>query len=61
MTEYLIAMLAILCLLLGWVWVQRLAHRYALNHPEFGPPRQEGGGCGKGCGCGAKKDCANAD
>ncbi len=51
MADYLIAAFIIACLLFGWVVVQRITHRFALNHPEFGPPREEGQGCGSTCGC----------
>ena len=61
MTDYLIAVLVIPCLLLGWVLVQRVNYIYALKHPEFGPPRKEGGGCGKSCGCGSKSKCKRWD
>ena len=60
MFEYLTAMAIILLLLLGWVTVQQLARAYAARHPEFGPAREEGGGCGAGCGggCGDQGRCA---
>ncbi len=32
----------------GWLLVQAAARRFAARHPEFGPAREEGGGCG-GC------------
>jgi len=39
--------------------VQRLARKFAANHPEFGKFREEGGGCGGGgkCNCSSVKDC----
>lgn len=43
---YLFSMLVILALLAGWVAVQHLARRFAARHPEFGPAREEGSGCG---------------
>lgn len=49
--KYLLAMLLILLMLLGWICVQQLARLYARRHPEFGPAREEGGGCGSSCGC----------
>ncbi|MEN8130997.1 MAG: chemotaxis protein [Pseudomonadota bacterium] len=51
MITYLFAMAVILLVLLGWVAVQHLARLYAARHPEFGPAREEGGGCGGLCGC----------
>jgi Spy/CpxP family protein refolding chaperone len=30
----------------GWLLVQAAARRFAARHPEFGPAREEGGGCG---------------
>jgi hypothetical protein len=50
MLHYLLASLLILLLLLGWIGTQMLARRFAHRHPEFGPAREEGSGCG-GCGC----------
>jgi len=50
MLRYLLVPLIILLLLLGWIGIQGLARRFAHRHPEFGPAREEGSGCG-GCGC----------
>ncbi|EGW53017.1 hypothetical protein [Candidatus Endoriftia persephonae] len=57
MWDYLIAMSVIPLLLLGWLLVQSLARRFAKAHPEFGPPPQEGGGCGGNCLCGSGGSC----
>lgn len=38
----------ILFALLGWVRIQQLARDFAARHPEFGPAKEEGGGCGSG-------------
>ena len=46
-----IAMGLILLALLGWIGVQKLAREFAIRHPEFGPAKEEGGGCGRGCSC----------
>ena len=43
---YLITILIILGLMAGWICVQHLARTYAERHPELGPAREEGGGCG---------------
>lgn len=51
MLDYLIAMTLIPLLLFGWLIVQALARNFAKAHPEFGPPREEGTGCGKSCLC----------
>ena len=42
----------ILAALLGWIRVQGYAREFAARHPEFGPAKEEGSGCG-GCACGA--------
>jgi hypothetical protein len=42
---------ALLLLLAGWVAVQSAARRTAERHPECGPFREAGGGCGGGKGC----------
>ncbi|PLX34010.1 MAG: chemotaxis protein [Hyphomicrobiales bacterium] len=57
MTDYLIAATFIPFLLIGWLAVQSLSRRFAEAHPEFGPAREEGGGCGKDCGCHGKSAC----
>ena len=57
MSTYLIAILIIFGVFAGWIGVQHLARRFAARHPEFGPAREEGGGCGISCGCAGIKDC----
>ena len=49
----------ILLALLGWIAVQQAARHYAARHPEFGPAKEEGGGCGGGCSCSAGGQCSN--
>lgn len=59
MRDYLLAMVLLPLLMFGWLVVQGIARRFARAHPEFGPPREEGGGCGKSCSChggGCKKE-----
>jgi len=43
---YALTVLIILALLAGWIGVQHIARRFADRHPEFGPAREEGSGCG---------------
>ena len=52
MADFIIAIVGVLLLLSGWLFVQQLARWYAARHPEFGPAREEGGGCGH-CLCGS--------
>jgi len=40
------AVLIILAMLAGWIGVQFLARSFAARHPEFGPAREDGEGCG---------------
>ena len=42
----------------GWMLVQHAGRRFATRHPEFGRFREEGGECGKTCGCANWKSCA---
>ncbi len=42
----LIAILIIFGTLVGWIGVQHLARTFAARHPEFGPVREDGEGCG---------------
>jgi hypothetical protein len=51
MLDMLIAAGVILLVLLGWIRVQQGARDFAERHPEFGPAREEGSGCGAGCNC----------
>ena len=44
--KYIITVLIILGLLAGWITVQHLSRKFASRHPEFGPAREEGDGCG---------------
>ncbi|MGM0593651.1 MAG: chemotaxis protein [Pseudomonadota bacterium] len=55
--KMLITVSLIMLLMLGWVSVQRLARLFAARHPQFGPAREEGGGCGKSCGCHGSGNC----
>jgi hypothetical protein len=58
MLDYLIAPLAVFGLLGGWLLVQATARAFARRHPEFGPAREEGGGCGSGqCRCSGGGSC----
>ena len=61
MADYLLAMGLILLALLGWIKVQQLARDYAARHPEFGPAKEEGGGCGSGCSCSGGQCSAKRD
>ncbi|WP_455198813.1 hypothetical protein [Kaarinaea lacus] len=55
--KIIIAIAIIFLLLLGWLVVQSLSRLYAKKHPEFGPAREEGQGCGKNCSCADKQSC----
>ena len=55
--KIIIAVIAIFTLLLGWLVVQSLARLFANKHPELGPAREEGQGCGTSCGCRDKTSC----
>ncbi len=57
MLDYLIALIIFPTLLMGWLVVQNMSRRFASAHPQFGPAREEGGGCGKSCGCSGKSAC----
>lgn len=57
MLDYLIAMIAVPTLLLGWLIVQQITRQFAKAHSEFGPPREEGAGCGKSCMCSGNGRC----
>ena len=55
--KMIIARTAIFALLLGWLVVQSLNRLLAKKHPELGPAREEGQGCGSSCGCSNKEAC----
>ena len=49
-----IAIAALLGMLALWLGIQAMARRTSEQHPEFGPFREAGGGCGGGKGgCGS--------
>ena len=53
-----LAILIIFGLFAGWILVQHLARNFAARHPEFGPMREEGKGCGAFlCLCSKKDSC----
>ncbi len=56
MLNFFIAIGIIFVLISGWILIQQAARKYAAKHPEFGPAKEEGLGCGKNCGCGAVCD-----
>jgi hypothetical protein len=52
-----ISSLLIFLLFGGWILMQLWGRRFARRHPEFGRFREEGGECGKSCGCADWKKC----
>ena len=47
---YLVTIALMLAMLLGFIVVEYLAHRFAEQHTDFGPARKLGcGGCGNHC------------
>jgi hypothetical protein len=46
MLTYILAVLIILGMLSGWIFVQHVARVFAARHPEFGPVKEDGEGCG---------------
>lgn len=59
--KMIIAIAAIFSLLLSWLAIQHLARLFANRHPELGPAREEGQGCGTSCGCHDKGSCKKHD
>jgi len=61
MVDFIVAPIAIFVLFGGWLLVQDISRKFAKRHPEFGPYREEGSGCGGGChNCSDRKaDCEN--
>lgn len=60
-TRYLLTIGLILGVMLAGIAVRQLYDRFARRHPELGPFRQEGGGCGgcsKGSGCHGSELCS---
>jgi hypothetical protein len=57
MLDFLIAPLLVFVILTGWIVVQHAARLFAKRHPEFGPAREEGGGCGSSCMCSGGGSC----
>lgn len=53
LSRYLITIALILLIMLAGIVVDRFYKGFARRHPELGPFRKEGGGCGGHCGSGA--------
>jgi hypothetical protein len=51
LVNYLVAIGLVMLLLAAWCAVQHWARNYARRHPQFGPAREEGDGCGLSCQC----------
>ncbi len=58
MLDFLIAPLLVFVILAGWIGVQHAARMFARRHPEFGPAREEGSGCGSSCMCSGGERCS---
>lgn len=59
LVNYLLSVGLVMVLLAGWCAIQQLARSYAKRHPELGPAREEGGGCGVSCHCRDETECSN--
>jgi hypothetical protein len=61
LSKYFLAMAFMLFFLFAWFMVQKLSRKVAMDLPEFGKAREEGGGCGGSgkCNCNSVKDCSN--
>jgi len=59
MLDYLLAIGLILLVLVGWILVQQGARNFDARHPQFGPAKEEGSGCGAGCSC-SRGQCSRA-
>ncbi len=59
MVKFLIATTIIFFVLVGWLYVEDLYRRFSRRHPELGPYRQDGGGCGDGCCSCSNGSCSN--
>ena len=60
MFNLLITITIIFSVLMAWVLIQQSARKFAAKHPELGPVKEEGLGCGKTCGC-KKGSCSQED
>lgn len=58
MVKFLIASVIIFLVLVAWLYVEDLYRRFSRRHPELGPFRHDGGGCGDGCCSCSKGNCA---
>lgn len=60
MVDFIIGPVLVFLLFSVWILVQSTARAFAKRHPELGPYREEGGGCGGGCcGCHEKTSCSD--
>jgi len=58
MSRMLVAGLVVFALSGLWVLAVRAGRRFALRHPDLGRYREEGGECGRTCGCASWRVCA---
>jgi hypothetical protein len=56
-TRILIASGIIFAVFALWTFVVQAGRRFATRHPELGRYREEGGECGKTCGCKQRSEC----
>ena len=59
MADFVVAIGFILAMLGAWLLVQQWSRDFAARHPELGPAREEGGGCGHSCLCASSGNCKN--
>lgn len=57
-TAYIVSIIIIFLVLLGWILAQHMARLFAAKHSEFGPAKEEGGGCSLLCLCKNSDNCA---
>ena len=57
-TAYIVSIIVIFLALLGWILAQHMARLFAARHSEFGPAREEGGGCSLLCLCKNPDSCS---
>lgn len=54
---YVATIVLLVFMMVFWIAVQAAARRFARNHPEFGPAREMGHGCGACVGGGCAGEC----
>ncbi|KOR29817.1 hypothetical protein TI04_07690 [Achromatium sp. WMS2] len=59
MVDFIVAPILVFLLLGGWLLTQKVTRDFAVKHPELGPFKEDGAGCGGNC-SGCQQQCEDS-